>query len=369
MKPKRLFKRSLLLGTIALFPFMSACSQTNIDSNFLSKIPEMDEFHKKAKRFSSTIETPFFHFKEKNILNNAFKRLLLTEEGREIFKKSPSDLKLIANSFKEIEGLQGISMGAFENYILADSEFINREDLDQITIALGHELQHHLQPEIPDNLTLDQYLILYKLQEIDSRLTEFQIATEIGITVQMFDQPQYRSYARLYQKNLEIFTKKGHSKKEAKKLAKQKTKAHFFKKYLVSDDSHIDWIWKKDYEIRALESILYSDMKFSKKESQSPKIRKEFDSNLNFYLQECGSFLHKWEIQKTGFDKQDKKLYLLKQSIKLKEALETDPNYRNLPLVEILPLIEKGITVKNLKKNQNRHILDAYLKQNKKSRS
>ncbi len=344
MKNKKNFlKKSALLTTVALLPFIASCTQINIHSDFYPKTMSQEEYQKKANALASRTSSPFFHFGESRLLNEAFEMMLNTEEGREVFERAPTNLNLKSLNFSPEDRKNDIAMLAVDNFVYVDSDIIETENIGGLAMMLAHDIEHHNQPDFPDNLTFDQYATLYKLREIDGLLTEMQVATECGLD-QFPSLPEpYHLYGKMYHRNCDKYLKKGVREEKAKRWAKQETKAYFFKAYLNDDEPFIDPEWKQAYEDRLLKSILSESVKIRNNSFSDYESDEIYFKSLDFYLEKCGKFLNKWDINRSGISASNVEATLVKEAIDLYDLLKNDPELKKSTLQDYYNYLKQDL--------------------------
>ncbi len=357
--------KSSLLKTVALLPLMTSCVQLTDSQSFDSMSMPREAYLEKARGFISRINTPLFNFSDEKLLTDAFKTMLSTEEGRQIFEKVPNNLRLIVADFSRSNIPRFQMAYDTKRTIIADNEFTSEENELVLPLILAHEMKHTIQPKMPKGLTLDQYATLYKLREIDSRMTEMQVMVDWGLDqrYEILSKP-HREYASMYREKLDKRLKSGISDKRARELAKQETRSHFFKIYLRDDDSDrfIEPKWKKAYESYMMETIIFENTEFKKPEDQTQAEKNAYHNALDFYLKECGPFLHRWDINKTGINKENEDFEITKRAVNLLDTLKkSQDNYKNIPLKTAYTLAEKGYTEQNIKHPENMKNVNTWL--------
>ncbi len=340
---KNLFKKSVLLTTIALLPFIASCTQINIHSDFYPKTMSQEEYQKKAYALASRTSSPFFHFGESRLLNEAFEMMLNTEEGREVFEKAPTNLNLKSLNFSSENRKNDIAMLAIDNFVYVDSDFVKKNNVAGLAMMLAHDIEHHNQPDFPDNLTFDQYATLYKLREIDGLLTEMHVATECGLDQFPSLPKPYHLYGKMYHRNYDKYLKKGVRQEKAKRWAKQETKAYFFKAYLNDDEPFIDPEWKQTYEDRLLKSILSESVKIRNSSFSDYESDEAYFNSLDFYLEKCGKFLNKWDINRTGIGFSNMEATFVKEAIDLHDILKDIPDFKNSTLQDYYNYLKQDL--------------------------
>lgn len=369
MNNPKLYGKSSLLKTAALLPLMTSCLQLTDSQSFDPMSMPREVYLEKARGFISRIDTPLFNFSDKRLLSDAFKTILSTEEGRQIFEKVPDDLRLIVADFSRSDIPYFQMFCDTKSTIVADNEFTSEENKMVLPLLLAHEMKHTIQPKMPKGLTLDQYATLYKLREIDSRMVEMQVMVDWDLDqrYEILSKP-HREYASMYREKLDKRLKSGISDKRARELAKQETRSHFFKIYLRDDDSNrfIEPEWKKAYESHMIKSLLLTNMDFKKPEDQTQAEKNAYHNALDFYLKECGPFLHRWDINKTGINKENEDFEITKRAVNLLDTLKkSQDNYKDIPLKTAYTLAEKGYTEQNIKHPQNMKNVNTWLIQNR----
>lgn len=302
-----------------------------------------EAFFLKIESFIDRIKPFAQNTNEKKLLEEALRKMLSTSEGREIFEKAPNYLKLIVTDFSK-QGIPYFQM-AFDqkDTIQANFIFVSDENKFFLPILLAHEIEHSIQPKIPKGLTFEQYTTLYKLREIDSRLTEMQVAVELGIDQDFKWADSFRLYGRMYHQNYRKFEQQGYSRLNSIILSKQKTRAYFIKEYLkdTETETFIEPRWKAIYEKYILHSITTQNLSFKTKENQTTEERSRYDKVLNFYLNKAGLFLQIYEINRLGLNKNKKEITKTIQFLGLINHLKKSINEREISSSFLKRIIQK----------------------------
>ncbi len=321
----KLKKRLILSYLLSLLSLATSCTyQIKIPENTYP-FPSQKRLRIKATNLANRTQTSFGDLMGSRYLNQAFEKMLSTQEGRDVFVSSPENVTIKSFSFSK-ENRKTIGLFAFNRTIGVNKDLISDENINLLSILLPHEFEHLNQPKIPKGLTFDQYATLYKLMEVDAHLTAMQAYAESNFKKPSLLGKVYDYYKNVFRENLSHYNKNIKEREKAYTLAKYRTKAYFFKEYMNNDEaSFIDPHWKKGYEDRLFKSVLSGKRHLKTPQEQKSEDQIAYTNSLDFYLNRCGGFLKKSDINSSGISSKNKKADLIRKAIRLRFASKKGP--------------------------------------------
>ncbi len=238
-------------------------------------------------RFVQTLSPD--HLYKIPLMTRGLNLLLKSPEGTTVLRTLTPEIKLnIATNTNNLAGL------THQNIITLSSNEVTDNNRLGIALKTAHEITHTGAPQLPTrllngkpafNLSLNQFLRLYKLNEINALITEMQICVDLGVNPETLP-PAFQSYMQTFEK---IYNQtQAPTPEQRRETTVLKTKACFFKAYLDPQSAaQIDPEFNELYEKRAIQFILDNNIHLSATDRASP----QYDTCLNFYRQKCGSFL------------------------------------------------------------------------------
>ncbi len=285
---KQPFFKSFLLTTIATSPLVLSNCTLLPTPHEPAPLTQEQKDRQTITRFVQTLSPD--HLYKIPLIERSLHLLLKSPEGTKVLRSLKPEIQLnIEQNDPTVSGL------AQQNNITLSASEITKDNETEIALITAHEITHTSTPRLPTrllnqkpayNLSLNQFLTLYKLNEINALITEMQICVEWGINPDNLP-AHYQSYIKTYEK---IYHQLPTTQNEQtrKKIATKQTKAIFFKTYLNPEVlSEIDPDFNPLYETRAIQFILDGNIHLSATDVPSTA----YDSCLEFYRAQGGDFL------------------------------------------------------------------------------